>query len=101
MGWEGRAGRSSGPDVRTTGGQAKRPARRAGRGAVVTGCDVENFKGKVKTPAGGASGGLLPDQARGGGAGPWKHRRERPVTSLVYPTPAESQPPPDPARPMR
>jgi hypothetical protein len=40
---------------------------------------------KRTTPAGGESGGRHPGAARGGGAGPRLHGRERSVTSMVYP----------------
>jgi hypothetical protein len=41
--------------------------------------------GKRTTPAGGESGGRHLGAARGGGAGPRLHGRERSVTSMVYP----------------
>lgn len=47
--------------------------------------------GKRTTPAGGESGGRHLGAARGGGAGPRQHGRERSVTSMVYPKRAEGK----------
>ena len=49
------------------------------------------FPGKETTPAGGESGGRHLGAARGGGAGPRQHGRERSVTSMVYPKRAEGK----------
>src|SRR5258708_29767331 len=49
------------------------------------------FPGKRTTPAGGESGGRHLGAARGGGAGPRLHGRERSVTSMVYPKRSEGK----------